>query len=107
MSFDTTPKQTWSADVRDWQQETFGVTTLQRAYERCIEELGELSRAVRGGKLDKAKAAEECADVCIVMCAVCAELGFDLAAQIQAKMAINRKRKWRLTGDGCGYHEGE
>lgn len=23
---------------------------------------------------------------------------------IEAKMAINRKRVWGLTGDGCGYH---
>lgn len=35
---------------------------------------------------------------------VAAALGCDLAVAIDAKMAVNRARRWRLDGSGCGYH---
>ena len=35
----------------------------------------------------------------------CEVSGFDLNAAVEAKMAINRQRKWKLSGDGTGQHE--
>jgi hypothetical protein len=34
----------------------------------------------------------------------CEALGGDLHDAVQKKMAINRTRKWKLSGDGHGYH---
>jgi hypothetical protein len=32
------------------------------------------------------------------------QMGKDLAAEIDRKMAVNRAREWRLDGSGHGYH---
>ncbi len=46
----------------------------------------------------------EAADVLIVLYGVAHMLGFDLHAEVEKKMAINRARKWKANGDGTGYH---
>jgi hypothetical protein len=38
------------------------------------------------------------------MWAICHHSGRDILAEVDAKMAINRARTWRLDGAGCGYH---
>ena len=50
------------------------------------------------------EAAEEIADIVIVLYRVATRLGVDLHEKIDAKMARNRVRKWRLDGTGHGYH---
>lgn len=50
------------------------------------------------------KIAGETADVVIVACGVADMRGFDLAAEVDKKMAINRARTWKVNGDGTGYH---
>lgn len=35
---------------------------------------------------------------------LCRQAGTDLQAAVDAKMAVNRKREWKLTGDGHGHH---
>jgi NTP pyrophosphatase (non-canonical NTP hydrolase) len=52
---------------------------------------------------------EEMADCAIALAAVAGRRGVDLQAEIDKKMAVNRRRTWRANGDGTGYHvkEGE
>ena len=35
---------------------------------------------------------------------LCRQAGTTLQDAVDAKMAVNRKREWKLTGDGHGYH---
>lgn len=53
---------------------------------------------------DKDKIPGETADVVIVLCGVAGMRGFDLQAEVDKKMAINRGRRWKANGDGTGYH---
>ena len=46
----------------------------------------------------------EAADVLIVLYGVAGMRGFDLHAEVDRKMAINRARRWKANGDGTGYH---
>lgn len=46
----------------------------------------------------------EAADVLIVLYGVAHMRGFDLHAEVEKKMAVNRARKWQARGDGTGYH---
>lgn len=46
----------------------------------------------------------EAADVLIVLYGVAHMRGFDLADEVDRKMAINRAREWKANGDGTGYH---
>jgi hypothetical protein len=46
----------------------------------------------------------EAADVLIVLYGVAGMRGFDLHAEVDRKMAINRSRTWKALGDGTGYH---
>lgn len=51
-----------------------------------------------------AKIPAEAADVLIVLYGVAHMRGFDLHAEVEKKMAINRGRRWKADGDGTGYH---
>lgn len=90
----------WSKPISDWSRATFRAATPQRALDRTDDEFCELLEA---------QSAEEAADVVICLCGFAAAKGFDLAAAVEAKMAINRQRKWKLNGDGTAQHipEGE
>lgn len=46
----------------------------------------------------------EAADVLIVLYGVAHMRGFDLHAEVDRKMEINRARRWAARGDGTGYH---
>lgn len=46
----------------------------------------------------------EAADVLIVLYGVAGMRGFDLHAEVDRKMAVNRSRRWAPRGDGTGYH---
>lgn len=46
----------------------------------------------------------EAADTSIVLMGLAELVGFDLQAQIDKKMSVNRSRKWKANGDGTGYH---
>lgn len=50
------------------------------------------------------RVARELADVAIVIAVIAERRGVDLAAEVDAKMALNRRRVWRSNGDGTGYH---
>jgi hypothetical protein len=59
---------------------------------------------VAGGTPDPDKVPAEAADVLIVLYGLAGMRGFDLHAEVDRKMAINRARRWRANGDGTGYH---
>lgn len=73
-----------------------------RAVSRAGEELQEAIDAIATG--DMASAGGELADVAICLYVAASEMGIDLQAAIDAKMAINRSRTWRRDATGCIYH---
>jgi hypothetical protein len=77
--------------IAQWCEETFGPATPERIASRAAEEMDEL--------LADPHKVEEAADIVIIL-----SRHSGLWAAVEAKMAVNRKRKWRLMGDGSGYH---
>lgn len=84
--------------IRDWVQANFGIATLDRIVERAVEEMDELTESISLG-CDHLTVIEEAADVVIVLCNLPG-----LQDAINAKMAKNRARKWKVMGDGTAYH---
>lgn len=90
--------------VAAWADATFGPSASNmRIAARANEEMAELLRAL---SVDDANsgAAVEVADVVIVLYRLARNLGVDLHAEVDRKMAINRAREWKLDGSGHGYH---
>lgn len=94
----------WSSDINDWQESTFGRVRVLVAYSRAIEEWVELRDKLESLRATNEASAEECADVVITLAALTRSLGFDLAEMVERKMEINRARKWRVDESGKGYH---
>jgi len=80
------------ASMIQWGDETFGPCTADKAISRAGEEWQEM---IEPG----ADVPIEAADVIICLMRIPG-----IADAIQRKMTINRARKWRLMGDGTGYH---
>lgn len=96
------PNET-SQSIRDWGDEAFGeARDLFPLVARARGELDELAEAVRAG--DAAAIGSEAADVAILLHRLAALAGRDLAVEVDAKMKINRVRKWKRAGDGTGGH---
>ena len=92
-----------SNSIRVWGDETFGkVSDLSALVARARGELDELDQAIRTN--DKAEIGREAADVVILLHRLVALAGMDLTAEVDAKMAVNRARKWKAAGDGTGGH---
>jgi|SRR5882672_6651343 len=90
--------------IAKWAEETFGPPNSNaRIAARANEEMAELLRCLTADD-DHPKAAEEIADVVIILCRLATRLGVNLDGEIAAKMAINRQRQWKVTQDGHGYH---
>src|SRR5262245_5026597 len=90
--------------LSEWQEKTLGPAASNvRVAVRENEEMAELLRALTVDE-NHPKAAEEVADIFIVLYRVATRLGVDIHAEIERKMAINRKREWKLDGSGHGYH---
>ncbi len=53
---------------------------------------------------DTAEIGREAADVAILLHRLVALAGRDLAEEVDAKMAVNRARRWYAAGDGTGGH---
>ena len=91
--------------ITNWAESTFGeASSCARVAARANEEMAELLRALTADFIDPAKAAEEAADIVIVLFRVAEMCGRDLLEEVDRKMSINRARKWKLSGDGHGYH---
>jgi hypothetical protein len=92
-----------STSIQNWAEPIFGpVADLNDLVDRAALELAELKQALANG--DTAGARVETADVVILLHRVSALLGADLATEVDAKMAINRTRKWLPDGKGAGRH---
>lgn len=90
--------------VSKWADETFGQARSNlRIACRANEEMAELLRELSMDDHSQ-KALDECADIVIVLYRVVQQLGGDLQELIDAKMRINRARKWALDGSGQGQH---
>jgi NTP pyrophosphatase (non-canonical NTP hydrolase) len=87
-----------------WREEAFGpIVSSIRLAARANEEMAELIRALATDD-NHPKAAEEVADVAIILYTLATRLGIDLHAEIDRKMAVNRTRVWKRDGTGHGYH---
>lgn len=90
--------------ISDWANETFGPAQSNiRVAVRANEEMAELLRALSADD-NHPKAAEEMADVVIVLTRLATSLHVDINAEINRKMATNRNRVWKKDGTGHGYH---
>jgi NTP pyrophosphatase (non-canonical NTP hydrolase) len=92
-----------SNSIRAWGDEMFGkVADLSALLARARGELDELEQAIRAN--DKPEIGREAADVVILLHRLVALAGMELSDEVDAKMAINRARKWKAAGDGTGGH---
>lgn len=91
-----------------WASETFGESGSNlRVAIRANEEMAELLRCLSVDD-NNPKAAEELADVAIVLARLAVRLKADVVDvygdEVNRKMAINRQRVWKRDGSGHGYH---
>jgi len=92
------------ATVSDWADHAFGTASSNmRIATRVNEEMAELLRALSVDD-NNPQAAEEIADVVIILYRLARNLGTDLQTEIDRKMTINRKRIWKRDATGHGYH---
>jgi NTP pyrophosphatase (non-canonical NTP hydrolase) len=90
--------------ISAWAEQTFGPSGSNiRVAVRAQEELTELLRALSVDD-EHPKAAEEVADVVIVLQRLATRLGIDLWQEVERKMTVNRARVWKVDGSGHGYH---
>ena len=100
----TSRRETQSTIAR-WGEETFGpVSDPVALAKRASIEMDELIEVLEKG--DTEEAARETADVLILLNRLGTTLGFDLLEAVDAKMKVNRARRWVPAGDGTGRHEG-
>ena len=86
-----------------WAQQSFGrPDSLTIAAARVGEEMAELMEAA--ARADEQATIEEAADIVITLAHLARGFGLDLGAAIADKMQVNRKREWRLHGDGTAHH---
>ena len=98
------PGRETQATISAWAEATFGPAgSNARAIARANREMAELLEHVTADE-EHPEAAEEIADIVIVLSRVMTRLGADLQGEVDRKMAVNRARKWRLDGTGHGYH---
>jgi hypothetical protein len=99
--------------IAQWAAATFGEPgSDMRIACRANEEMAELLRALSisaatsEGYRHRAteSAAGEAADVVIVLFRLAERMGFDLLAEVDRKMAVNRARRWEVDKSGCGQH---
>ncbi|MAK59989.1 MAG: nucleotide pyrophosphohydrolase [Ponticaulis sp.] len=92
-----------SQTIKAWGDETFGkAMDPVKLVERAEVEMAELKEALAAGDLPEA--GKEAADVVILLHRLMGDLGKELSAEVDAKMAINRERQWISAGDGTGRH---
>ena len=87
--------------IEQWRLETFGVARKSVLAARMNEEVAELLLAI--AQLDS-DAYKEIADVYIVLVCLAEQYGVDLQQLVDAKMNVNRSRKWDVQSGGVGQH---
>lgn len=84
--------------IKNWADETFGFAPYIIQLERAKKEFLELEVAIFSA--DAKKIAMEAADVIICL----SRLAALYPNAVDEKMKINRARKWKVDGNGCGQH---
>lgn len=85
--------------INQWQNEHFPDASLLGVATHLSEEFSEWEAATT-----IADAAEEAADIVILLYCWAMMCGLDLHAEIDRKMAKNRSRQWNILPDGTGRH---
>lgn len=105
-AYEKAPRET-SDTIAAWRQSTFGSLPIglevQTIFERAQKEWSELVLSLLHDPTDPKNAAEA-VDVIIVLAGLFPIFGKDMHAEIDAKMKINRARRWVVNGDGTGQH---
>ena len=97
-------KSETSTSIGQWADETFGLChSYTDALNRVRKEFEELETSIFNNEPDAAIAAEA-ADVIITLTRIFNMAKVDMGLEIDAKMAINRNRKWKRDKDGTGKH---
>lgn len=90
--------------ISQWAEETFGpASSNARVTARANEEMAELLSRVTEDD-NHPRAPSEMADVAILLFRLATRMGVDLLDEVDRKMAVNRRRKWKLDGSGHGQH---
>lgn len=87
--------------INEWQRAHFPDATIEGVLNHLKEEFQEFLDAQQSG--DEGTAVEA-ADVVILLYCWAMHSGVDLHAAIDAKMSINRARRWNIQPDGTGRH---
>ena len=97
--------------VTAWADSEFGPCQPARAAERAAEEMVEFLDVLRArGSVrdltpeDLTAMLREAADITCALYRFASTLGADLSDEVTRKMVVNRARRWRPDGTGCGYH---
>ena len=91
-------------EISKWAEATFGsVGSNMSVATRANKEMSELLQSLTEDDWSP-KAAEEVADVVMVLMRLADRMGFSVEAEVQRKLAINKSRQWKLDGHGHGYH---
>lgn len=92
--------------ISDWAVETFGATGSNlRVALRMNNEMAELLDKLAKNDTDP-NAVEEAGDIIIVAMRLFERFGVNFWDVVEAKMLVNRARKWKKDGTGCGQHVG-
>ena len=99
------PSMQWI--ISGWAEKTFGRSNSNVSIAaRALAEMSELVTKLANDDTHP-DAAEEIADVVIVLMRLSTRLGSCMAGAIDKKMRINFDRKWELDGNGHGQHVSE
>lgn len=86
--------------VVEWDRATFPDQAVWGKVSHLSKEMVELANASSGEEV-----AEELADVFMLLVCIAADLKVNLAEAVEAKLAINKARKWKPSADGSVEHE--
>lgn len=100
ISFDGRETQT---TITEWAEKTFGPAGNSRLAARANKEMAELLMKVTA-KFDDPGIPEEIADVFICLYRLASQHNVDVDDIVDAKMKVNRARKWEVDAHGCGQH---
>lgn len=108
MKHSETPDTENQETIAHWAKAVFGPATEPLVLvDRAQIELDELRDAVVDAQTDheaRKEVGAETADILILLYRLLTEFGLDKQEVIDAKMQINRSRKWNPKGDGTGNH---
>jgi len=99
------PRET-QGTITAWADSTFGVADREAAYQRMMKEIDEEMRVAYEAE-QWHLVAKELPDVYITLVRLASRLGVVLEEAVDAKMQVNRARRWLLDGKGGAQHVDE